>query len=80
MDSQEFITNQKKLARAVGKTPEHLSAFKNRKAGYSEKFIEDLHKITGIRTYILMKGSKKQLDNEFKNFFTLQRTIKALKS
>ena len=80
MNKQIFIINQRELARAVGKTPEHLSAFKNRKVGFSENLITDLHRVTKISTYELIMSKPKKLDKLFKDFFKKQLTKKIISS
>lgn len=63
---------------AVGVTPEHLSAFKNRKEGHSEELIAKLHRVTGISAYLLVAGSTKRLSKEFTEFFKNQRMRKII--
>ena len=78
MSEEKFITNQKELAAAVNRTPEHLSGFKNRLRGPSDDMIERLHKVTGIKMTVLFSASPKKLDKAFKAFFKEQRMRKML--
>jgi len=78
VEEKTFITSQKELAEAIGRTQEHFSAWKNRRANPSEELISEVKRITGIPSMILVSGSKSVLSRKLKEFFTDQRTRKMM--
>lgn len=75
-----FITNQEKLAKAVGISSVHLSNVKNGKTPASERFATALEKVTDIPQIDWLAPARKALRrNQLKEFFRKER-MEELKS
>lgn len=76
MSTKQFITTQALLAKAVGCTPQHLSLFRHRKTGGSKRLVNNLHTVTGISVYDLVRASDKKIAALFERFFDKQRAAR----
>jgi plasmid maintenance system antidote protein VapI len=70
---QVFLTDQKRLAAAVGVSTVHLSNIKNGKTGVSDRLGDKLENATRIKKMVWATGSKK-LELSLKRFFRDERS------